>query len=138
MNSIAAGSLRSSNALATNRHDLLIAGCQVNPVVLKIRDNGPALLDGEFYRDTAAALLKQQSANSDGYELHHTAVNHGTQETTETLLPVKYVRHLIIMLISVAVLSFSLLCVGTYAWQQKQLAMQLEAELLLLKAAADD
>lgn len=38
---------------------LSIAGCQVNPVVLRIRDDGPALLDdGATVHDYLAAMAK--------------------------------------------------------------------------------
>lgn len=41
---------------------LQLAGCQINPVVLKIRDHGPALLDGEYYREGALLLLERKPA----------------------------------------------------------------------------
>src|SRR6187549_3578533 len=31
--------------------------CHVSPVIYKIRDHGPAILDGEFYKDSSNTML---------------------------------------------------------------------------------
>ena len=96
--------------------DLQLAGCRISPLVLRIRNDGPALLDGECVHDNAAALLERYPAGG-------TAASRRKPST---------------MIISIILLSISLVCVGVYAWQQKHQVSRLEAELLLLEAAERD
>ncbi len=72
---------------------LQVAGCQINPVVLKIRDQGPAILDGEYYREGAQLLLERKPAP------HAIAPNteSTTRETTEqATLQNRYLRSITI------------------------------------------
>lgn len=93
--------------------ELRLAGCQISPLVLRIRNDGPAVLDGEYVHDNTMLLLER-------HPVRRTPANR---------------RKLNAMIISVILLSISLVCVCTYAWQQKHQVSQLEAELLLLEAA---
>src|SRR5688572_15438835 len=128
MNSIAVNNFRATGTdLLKVRADAGQSNCHVSPVIYKIRDHGPAILDGEFYkdgftRDSTAALPGKATAST-----VDTAVAEATAAPVVSQLPSRGIYKA--MIFSIALLTVALVSVGFYAYQQKLHVNDLQAEL---------
>jgi hypothetical protein len=133
MNNIAANdfdtghkNLQAKNLLAKNsltaQADTAQMNCHVSSVIYKIRDHGPAILDGEFYKDSSNAVLPGKVQTSVA-----PAAEPATSAPTVSKLPDRGVNRA--MLFSILLLTVALASVGFYAYQQKMYVRDLQAEL---------
>ncbi|MES2626316.1 MAG: hypothetical protein V4628_13615 [Pseudomonadota bacterium] len=106
------------------QHDTAQTNCHVSSVIYKIRDHGPAILDGEFYKDSSNAALP---ANSEVPAVTGTVTESVANTPAEPLNSNRGVIR--VMLFSILLLTVALVSVGFYAYQQKMHVNDLQAEL---------
>jgi hypothetical protein len=129
MNSIAANNSgpRGTDLLKIHA-DARQMNCHVSQVIYKIRDHGPAILDGEFYKVSSNAYCQEglpEKANA------LAAAAPAPEMAASTPVESKSEKRGVIrtMLFSIFLLTIALVSVGFYAYQQKMLADDLQAEL---------
>jgi hypothetical protein len=133
MNSIAVNNFgTTSTDLLKVRADAGQSNCHVSPVIYKIRDHGPAILDGEFYKDDVRkdGVRKESTAALPGKAKASTvdiAVAEATATPVVSQLPRRGVYKA--MIFSIVLLTVALVSVGFYAYQQKLHVNDLQAEL---------
>jgi len=125
MNSIAAGNFGTGDKnLLKVRDDTVQMNCHVSPVIYKIRDHGPAILDGEFYKDSSNAVLPGKAS------VLAPAASGSEIAAGMPVVPQIKKRGLVhVMLFSILLLTVALISVGLYAYQQKMHVNDLQAEL---------
>ncbi len=98
----------------TNRH--------VSSVIYKIRDHGPAILDGEFYKDSDKAVSPSPAV---------AAVAAANEPAASAPVSVPSRRRNInhFMLLAIIVLSAALAGITYYAYQQSVRVMELKADI---------
>ena len=104
------------------RTDGMRMHAHVSPVIYKIRDHGPAILDGEFYKDNAAALPGETKVPA-----IDTAADDAAAAPVVSQLSGGGIYKA--MFLSIVLLTIALVSVGFYAWQQKLHVNDLQAEL---------
>jgi hypothetical protein len=131
MNSIAADNFGTTSIdLLRIRADAGQSNRHVSPVIYKIRDDGPAILDGEFYKDKVH--------KADDCKEHAALPGKASALTVETAvgapvvpvvsqLPRRGVYRA--MIFSIVLLTVALVSVGFYAYEQKLHVNDLQAEL---------
>lgn len=105
--------------------------CHVSPVIYKIRDHGPAILDGEFYKDSAAGLPGAARTSTVATVPAPAAAAPAVSQLSGT-------GRYRLMLFSIALLTVALVSVGFYAYQQKLHVNDLQAELKIYQDPDQD
>ena len=98
--------------------------CHVSAVIYKIRDHGPAIIDGEFYKDTTNAVLPGKAT---ALAPATTAREPAASTSVELRSEKRGVIHA--MLFAIFLLTIVLGNVGFYTYQQKMLINDLQTEL---------
>ena len=123
MNSIAANNFGTAGKdLLKIQADTAQMNCHVSPLLYKIRDHGPAILDGEFYKDVTAALPGKAQAPTVAPAIEQPA---GAPVVSQ--LQSRGVNR--VMLFSILLLAIALVSMGFYAYQQKMYVNDLQAAI---------
>jgi hypothetical protein len=123
MNNVAANHFGTAGKnLFQVKTDTAQMNCHVSSVIYKIRDHGPAILDGEFYKDSSNAVLPGKVQIPVAPAVEPTA-----PAAIVSKLPDRGVNRA--MLFSILLLTVALASVGFYAYQQKMYVKDLQAEL---------
>ena len=128
-------SIVATNVVATNfgtggknlsrvQADTAQMNCHVSSVIYQIRDHGPAILDGEFYKDSSNTMLPGKApAPAQATPACDAAGSVPVVSQTNNRGVIR------VMAFSIFLLTVALISVGFYAWQQKMYVNDLQAEL---------
>lgn len=130
MNSIAVNDFGSAGSnLLKARLESGQLNCHVSPVIYQIRDHGPAMVDGEVYKDSTAAALPGKPKTAPAVEpaAVPAASEPAVAQLPDTQVPNRGAYKA--MIFSIVLLTIALASVSFYAWQQKLHVDDLQAEL---------